>query len=161
MQTIRLVPALAISTIVLVFCANHARGQVIVKGTTLRVEPNGEYVPLPRVSIRAYREGPILPAADFSDSKGVYRVTVSEGYPFRIAYYLSDQYVPEIQPLAGKKQLTHNIHVALWSVEEYRRQEERGLLIPLRTKLRHLLEQLPKEQDELRQIIQKMLSPLE
>jgi hypothetical protein len=112
--------ACVISVLLLPLFAATAKAQdVSVQGTTYRTAGAG-YEPLGGVQIVVTRGRDVV-GSSVSGANGHFQLSVRPGDPFIVVFY-GDQRVPELQELAGKGGINDNVHVTLFSPEEYQQQ---------------------------------------
>src|SRR6201988_768127 len=116
-------------------------GKTLVKGVTVELK-DGKYNPLPEVSIRAYREGPIGKPT-LSDKNGVFTLEdVNVGDPFKVLFYATVDRVPELQQLAGVNTQDFVV-IALLTVDQEKTLARSHVVPEPSEKLRCILRQLP------------------
>jgi hypothetical protein len=91
----------------------------IVKGTTTYID-SGVYMPLDGVQVTVVRKSPL--DSKTSMSGGKFGIQFAAGTPVHVLFEGPDGLLPQLQSLSADKDIKHDVHVTLFTVEEAKRQ---------------------------------------
>lgn len=97
----------------------NAQNMVEFAGRT-REYAKSKYRPLGHINISIYRTGPVTSGT--SNSAGEFNIAVPAGVPFRVLFIGPDDYLPELQSLAGEAGTAHSVNVCLLTKDEAKAQ---------------------------------------
>ena len=90
----------------------------VIKGTTTYID-GGVYKPLDGVQVTVFRKAPA--GSDTSRSGGKFGVQFAAGTPVNVLFDGPEGLLPQLQSLSADKDVKHDVHVTLFTIEEAKR----------------------------------------
>jgi hypothetical protein len=113
-------------------CGTAVAADVEISGLTHEWQSN-QYSPLPKVKVVVTRNGSYVSSttsANNPQDQAEYGIRVASGEPIYVVFYLSKDYVPEMQSLSARDGDQHRLSAALMTIAQYQQMRQKNPELP-------------------------------